>query len=211
VRAELPEPVPYAKLGDPQSLNLYAYVDGDPTNHADPDGHIYLCPTCATNADSSSEAQNQGSGQPGDKSQNTEVAQNQQVTITYDKNVPAMQPKTKDYVEKTATAAGVDSINISATTNGQHAPNSNHYNGTAVDINKVNGEKVINAGKDPSVASDVRSIQNTANNPKNGVAHENYGPAGLYKDGKQFTNQKLQSQHENHIHITIPRTPNDDN
>jgi RHS repeat-associated protein len=34
-----PEPVPYAKLGDPQSLNLYAYVDGDPTNHADPDGH----------------------------------------------------------------------------------------------------------------------------------------------------------------------------
>jgi len=110
-----------------------------------------------------------------------------------------------------AGAAGVDSINISATTNGQHAPNSNHYNGTAVDINKVNGERVINAGKDSSVASDVRSIQNAANNPKVGVAHENYGPAGLYKDGKQITNQKLQSQHENHIHITIPRTPNDDN
>ena len=33
-----PEPVPYAKLGDPQSLNLYAYVDNDPTNHADPMG-----------------------------------------------------------------------------------------------------------------------------------------------------------------------------
>jgi len=35
-----PNPVPYAKLGDPQSLNLYAYVDNDPTNHPDPDGHI---------------------------------------------------------------------------------------------------------------------------------------------------------------------------
>jgi hypothetical protein len=51
-----------------------------------------------------------------------------------------MQPKTQEYVEK--TAKGVDSINISATTNGEHAPNSNHYNGTAVDINKVNGERV---------------------------------------------------------------------
>jgi RHS repeat-associated protein len=34
-----PEPVPYVKLGDPQTLNLYAYVGNDPTNHADPDGH----------------------------------------------------------------------------------------------------------------------------------------------------------------------------
>jgi hypothetical protein len=34
-----PEPVPYAKLGNPQSLNLYAYVDSDPSNYADPDGH----------------------------------------------------------------------------------------------------------------------------------------------------------------------------
>jgi RHS repeat-associated protein len=34
-----PEPVPYAKLGNPQSLNLYAYVNSDPTNHEDPDGH----------------------------------------------------------------------------------------------------------------------------------------------------------------------------
>lgn len=137
-------------------------------------------------------------------------AQTPQVTVTYDKNVPAMQPKTQDYVEKTAAAAGVKSINISATTNGEHAPNSNHYNGTAVDINKVNGERVIKAGKNPSVAADVSSIQNAANNPKVGVAHENYGPAGLYKGGKQITNQKLQSQHENHIHITIPRSTNDD-
>jgi hypothetical protein len=37
-----PEPVPYAKLGDPQSLNLYAYVDNDPSNHADPDVHGLL-------------------------------------------------------------------------------------------------------------------------------------------------------------------------
>jgi hypothetical protein len=34
--------VPYAILGNPQTLNLYSYVGGDPTNHADPDGHMNL-------------------------------------------------------------------------------------------------------------------------------------------------------------------------
>ncbi len=34
------EPVPYAKLGDPQSLNLYAYVGNNPISGVDPDGHI---------------------------------------------------------------------------------------------------------------------------------------------------------------------------
>ena len=33
------EPVPYAKLDDPQSLNLYAYVENNPTDRADADGH----------------------------------------------------------------------------------------------------------------------------------------------------------------------------
>ena len=34
-----PEPVPYADLTDPQSLNLYGYVRNNPMNHADGDGH----------------------------------------------------------------------------------------------------------------------------------------------------------------------------
>ncbi|MGA7317477.1 MAG: RHS repeat-associated core domain-containing protein [Silvibacterium sp.] len=33
------EPVPYAKLDDPQSLNLYAYVANNPLSRVDPDGH----------------------------------------------------------------------------------------------------------------------------------------------------------------------------
>jgi hypothetical protein len=40
------EPVPYAKLDDPQSLNLYAYVDNDPVSLSDADGHCGgLCVT----------------------------------------------------------------------------------------------------------------------------------------------------------------------
>lgn len=34
------EPVPYAKLDNPQSLNLYAYVGNNPMTRFDPDGHI---------------------------------------------------------------------------------------------------------------------------------------------------------------------------
>jgi RHS repeat-associated protein len=36
-------PVPYAKLGNPQSLNLYAYVFNNPLSHNDPDGHTANC------------------------------------------------------------------------------------------------------------------------------------------------------------------------
>jgi RHS repeat-associated protein len=38
------EPVPYAKLTDPQSLNLYSYVENNPMDRTDPDGH--QCDLC---------------------------------------------------------------------------------------------------------------------------------------------------------------------
>ena len=34
------EPVPYAKLDDPQTLNLYGYVGNNPVGRVDPDGHF---------------------------------------------------------------------------------------------------------------------------------------------------------------------------
>lgn len=37
--AATPTAVPYANFGNPQSLNLYAYVENNPTTLGDPDGH----------------------------------------------------------------------------------------------------------------------------------------------------------------------------
>jgi RHS repeat-associated protein len=39
--AAAPTTVPYAKFGDPQSLNLYSYVENGPINRIDADGHSY--------------------------------------------------------------------------------------------------------------------------------------------------------------------------
>jgi RHS repeat-associated protein len=38
------EPIPYAKLDNPQSLNLYSYVQNNPLSRTDPDGHTCLDP-----------------------------------------------------------------------------------------------------------------------------------------------------------------------
>ncbi len=37
--ADKPEAVPYSDLANPQSLNLYGYVNNNPLSHSDPDGH----------------------------------------------------------------------------------------------------------------------------------------------------------------------------
>ena len=43
-----PQPVPYANLSDPQSLNLYSYVRNNPLSNVDADGHcgIWGDPNC---------------------------------------------------------------------------------------------------------------------------------------------------------------------
>ncbi|GAC1623303.1 MAG: hypothetical protein NVS9B13_16940 [Candidatus Acidiferrum sp.] len=211
----IPAPVPYATLTNPQTLNLYQYVGNNPETFADIDGHLWLIGTQDPGIHGNSDvAENSGppstnppAAQP--PPQETQKPQAPVLTITYDKDAPKMTPAVENYVKDVLLASGVTSANISATTNGTHAPNSYHYDGQAVDINKVNGKPVKEASSDTKFGAQIALIQNTANNKSIGVAHENYGPAGLFKNGsqlngKQGPNVPLQSQHDNHIHLTIP-------
>jgi RHS repeat-associated protein len=45
-----PISVPYASFGDPQTLNLYSYVENGPLNRVDADGHVFGNPNSATPA-----------------------------------------------------------------------------------------------------------------------------------------------------------------
>jgi hypothetical protein len=49
-----PDPVPYADFTNPQSLNLYGYVDNNPLSYFDPTGHENQgCNTSAATSDNS--------------------------------------------------------------------------------------------------------------------------------------------------------------
>ena len=46
--AAKPTNVPYANFGNPQSLNLYSYVQNNPITFGDPDGHDVVLETLLT-------------------------------------------------------------------------------------------------------------------------------------------------------------------
>ena len=58
-------------------------------------------------------------------------------------------------------------------------------------------------GKDPDVTRMVEQTQDIFNHPKNGGPPplENFGPAGLYRNGERFFDKKLKENHIDHIHV----------
>jgi hypothetical protein len=84
-----------------------------------------------------------------------------------------------------------------------------HELGEAVDLGALNDKPVSLYGKDPELTKMVQQTQDIFNHPKNGgpAPMENYGPAGLYRDGKRITDRKLQRNHTDHIHIRISSHP----
>lgn len=81
-----------------------------------------------------------------------------------------------------------------------HALTSLHGSGRAVDINRLDGERVS-----PSSSGAV-AVQNAAAN--SGNIRENFGPTMMEKtitpggSPTPVTNQKLTDEHQNHIHLS---------
>lgn len=103
--------------------------------------------------------------------------------------------------------AGITSVNISCTTNGRHAPGSAHYDGRAVDISRINGDR-LDRPTDPATRKRTEVLQKVIEEKqKEGKVIQNFGPVSqsitIQKKPVEVSGQA--SSHENHIHIAIPK------
>jgi hypothetical protein len=109
-------------------------------------------------------------------------------------------------LDKANEEVRIESIHISATTNGhdgkQYA-NSNHRkeNGArAIDISRINGRNIVDLGANSPL---VIALQNALNEVL--IVRENFGPYLRHKDRKPYTTSRLRENHKNHIHFSINR------
>lgn len=98
----------------------------------------------------------------------------------------------------------IESVHISATTNGLHGPNSNHYAGTAIDISRINGTRMLEAsGDERRLIFELQQAFNTYPHIR-----ENFGPFMKYKytlENTRWNYQHEVSGHRDHIHISVRR------
>lgn len=103
-------------------------------------------------------------------------------------------------VEASARDAGIGSIEISATTNGQHRKESRHFLGLSIDICEIDGIPVRELGADRR----VRALQDAFHRRTRIL--ENYGPARIEQNNRPYrpSNYRgIRLQHSNHIHIAL--------
>jgi len=111
--AARPTAVPYAILGDPQTLSLYAYVRNNPLSRADADGHCadhYKDGTCKVNVDPKT-------GDAGAKA----AKQLEGVLNKYDKAVNALNDKDKFNI-KDSKGNVIGSMSVRLFGTGHHLP-----------------------------------------------------------------------------------------
>jgi len=196
------------------NFNRYWYANNNPYKFTDPDGRASCadkdCKTSTIDsvvprANSQPPPVHGSEGLP--KAIAQKVNEGYSTTVTFQNDNPngasPNQPiatKTANMVEGAISNAGVQSVNINSTTGGKHGAHSAHSQGRAVDINRVNGQKV-----NPSNAAAAR-IQEAAR--QGGNVRENFGPTIMEKTTvpggapAPFGSQKLIDDHQNHIHLS---------
>ena len=96
----------------------------------------------------------------------------------------------------------ITNINIYATTNGKHGNESNHYNSTALDINSINGKRMIETG----LTNQIKEFQKAFDAFP--YIRENYGPYFNHRyevENNQWdlNRESVKTAHKNHIHFAI--------
>lgn len=81
---------------------------------------------------------------------------------------------------------------------------SGHEYGEAFDISAIGDWPISDYTKNPEVKKRVDILQEISNRATDDRSiDENYGPAGLFKNGKRIFDQTLEANHRNHIHIRV--------
>ncbi len=197
------------------NFNRYWYANDNPYRYTDPDGRSTCAnPKCTMSTIDSHPAVAKGyspsvNGNVGLPQNNVgrgiASANSPGPTITFVNDDPhgasPNQPvttATAKMVESAVINSGVQSVNINSTTGRKHAPTSNHPRGRAVDINRVNGQRV----DDPANRTAVSAVQNAFRNEPN--IRENFGPVftekTLMPGAAPVPWPRVREDHQDHIH-----------
>jgi hypothetical protein len=96
----------------------------------------------------------------------------------------------------------ISSIHISASTNGEHSSTSNHTKNTAVDISRINGNKMMVTG----ITNQIIELQKAFDNFL--YIRENFGPHFKHKyyiNSNTWNYNHPIGGHQDHIHIAVRR------
>lgn len=198
------------------NFNRYWYANNNPYRFTDPDGRSSCAnPSCSMSTIDSVVPRSNSQPPPVNGmegiSPSSSVGRQAQAGYTTNVSFQNDNPKgaspnqpvttgTAKMVEGAISKSGVQSVNINSTTGGVHGAHSLHASGRAVDINKVNGQRVSNTN--PGAAQLQRAAR------QNGDVRENFGPTIMEKTSTPggapapVTNQALIDEHETHVHLS---------
>ena len=95
-------------------------------------------------------------------------------------------------LNEASSSVNINSVHISATSNGEHSPSSNHYKNRAVDISKINGQRIYNIQN----SNEVKFLQEAFDSFPD--IRENFGPSFNHKLGDNYD----VGGHNDHLHIS---------
>ncbi len=174
--------MPYAKMDDPQSLNLYAYVGNNPLRGVDHDGHDFLTtdPTEMDNSEAETESSQSVADQQQAQQQNNEIAGQ----INHE-TLGMKDSKT----ENESLASAEDKI-AHVRLNGIKKWGSNEkaqkYASLVSAIENGSGYKISQQAVEQAIREDSKGID-----PTHGAIFYNMRTVGQFKHGGRFQGQKI--------------------
>ncbi len=185
------EPVPYSKLDNPQTLNLYAYVGNNPLRGVDPDGHEYLitAPTEEDNSnsetDSSQSAADQQTAQPTDQQQ-TDQQQSDGIAGQINHETLGMKDSKKENESLASAENKIAHVRLNGIKKWGSNEKAQKYASLVSAIEKGPGFSISQQAVEQAIREDSKGID-----PTSGAIFYNMRTQSQFKHGGNFQGQKV--------------------